>query len=144
MSQPRRLRSHDSATGTGPGEEQITRAHPQIGFFVQVSSGFDPAGDTLELRVEVSPDNEVYAPIDNASPSGTDVMFVTGDDLTETTDDGGNTVYALYTTYHNTPVEYVRANIVTHSGEFEVTTDLYLSGWTQRGASFDYLAETDP
>lgn len=142
MSQPRRLRSHDAATGTGPGESQITRAHPQIGLFVQVSGGFDPGTDTLELRVEVSPDDDVYAPIDNASPVGSDVMFVTGDDLTQTEDSGGNTVYVGYTSYHNAPVEHARVNIVTHSGGFEVTTDMYLSGWTKRGSSFDYLTDT--
>lgn len=142
MSQPRRLRSHDAATGTGPGESEITRAHPQIGLFVQVGSAFDPANDTLELRVEVSPDNDVFAPVDNASPAASDVLFVTGADLTPTQDENSNTVYAAYTSYHNAPVEHARVNIVTHSGGFEVTTDLYLSGWTQRGASFNYLTES--
>lgn len=135
MSQPRRFTSHENATTTGPGEKHKTRAHPQIGFFV-TADGIDPSTDSLEVRLEVSPANTHYAPIDNASPAGQDVMLVTQDDLVES--DADSNVYVQYTTYHNAPIEYIRANIITHSGGFEVTTDLYLSGWTQRGTSFEY------
>lgn len=133
MSQPRRFRSHDNATGTGPGDVLTTRAHPQFGIFIQ-ADGIDPGADTLELTLEVSPDEEVWAPVDNPAPNVQDVFGITQDDLIES----ANGVYTKYTSHHNIPIEYVRTNITGHSGGFEVTTDLYLSGWTQRGASFDY------
>lgn len=141
MSQPRRFRSHENATEAIEGESVITRAHPQYGLFVTVRGAFDPGADELELRVEASPDDEVYAPIDSAAPAIDEIMSVSAEDLTETTDADGNTVYAAFTNYHNAPVEHARVNILTHSGGFEVTTDLYLSGWTQRGASFEYLVD---
>lgn len=141
MSQPRRFRSIDSATEVTEGESTITRAHPQYGLFVVVEGDFDPGESELFLRVEVSPDGEFWAPVTSGAPQIDEVMSVTAADLTETTDDDGNPVYVAYTNYHNAPIENARVNILEHSGGFEVTTDLYLSGWTQRGASFEYLVE---
>lgn len=141
MSQPRRITSHREAVEAGPGESTITRAHPQMGLFVVVGGGFDPENDTLELRLEVSPNDDVFAPVDSGAPAIDDVMFLTGDSLTETVNGDGETVYAAYTSHHNAPVEHARVNILEHSGGFEVTTIMYLSGWTQRGARFEYLAE---
>lgn len=133
MSQPRRFRTIDAQSATGPGKKHKTRAHPQIGVFIQVN-GIDPSVDVLELRLEVSPDGDNWAPIDNASPVTDDVMFF---DQTDLYDDGG--AYTAYTSYHNAPIEYIRANVLTVSGTFDVTVDLFLSGWTQRGASFENL-----
>lgn len=142
MSQPRRFRSQENKTEEGPGESVITRAHPQFGLFVTVrDSDFSPGNDSLEVRMEASADGEIFAPIDSAAPAIDSVMTVESADMHETVDGDGNTVYATFLTYHNAPVEHVRTNIVEHSGGFGVTTDIYLSGWTQRGASFEYLAE---
>lgn len=135
MSEPRQLVGLENATGTGPGNHHKTRAHPQIGMWVETGSDFDPGTDDLELRLEVSPNGDKYAPIDNASPDLSDVMFVDGSDLTETGDS-----YAIYKSYHNAPIEYIRPNIVTHSGGFEVTVYMFLSGWTDRGVSFQELS----
>ena len=133
MSQPRRFRSHDSAVEEGPGTEHKTRAHGQYGMFVQVE-GIDPEVDELEMTLEVSPNNQVWAPVNNPAPANDNIFEVTQDDLVES-EDG---VYAFYTSHHNVPIEYVRSSIITHTGGFEVTVDLYLSGWTQRGASFEH------
>ena len=133
MSQPRRFRSHDSAVEEGPGTEHKTRAHGQYGMFVQVE-GIDPEADELEMTLEVSPNKEVWAPVDNPAPPDDDIFNITQNDLVE--NESG--VYGFYTSHHNVPIEYVRSSIITHTGGFEVTVDLYLSGWTQRGASFEH------
>lgn len=138
MSEPRQLVGLENETGTGPGQEHKTRAHPQIGMWVKAGPNFDPSTDTLELRLEVSPNGEYYAPVDNASPAADDVLFVTGGDLV-----ADNNRYVKYTTYHNAPIEYIRPNIVTHSGGFEVTVYMFLSGWTDRAVSFQELSYRD-
>jgi len=133
MSQPRRFRTVNAQSTVGPGKEHKTRAHPQFGVFVQVS-GIDPAVDVFEMRLEVSPDNEVWAPVDSAAPVVDDLFFFDQDDLSESE----NGMWTLYSSAHNVPIEYVRANVLEVEGDFEVTVDLYLSGWTQRGASFEH------
>lgn len=133
MSQPRRFRTINAQTDPGPGEKHTTRAHPQIGVFVRVD-GIDPGVDTFEMRLEVSPDGEAWAPIDSAAPAIDDTMSFTQDDL----HDSGNDMWTLYSAYHNAPIEYIRGNVLAADGAFEVTVDLYLSGWTQRGASFEH------
>ena len=135
MSEPRQLVGLENVTSTGPGKEHKTRAHPQIGMWVEAGPNFTQGTDSLELRLEVSPNGEYYAPIDNASPVASDIMFVDGDELTE---DGDS--YVLYKSYHNAPIEYIRPNIVTHSGGFEVTVYMFLSGWTDRAVSFQELS----
>jgi hypothetical protein len=105
---------------------------------VEVGPNFDPSTDTLELRLEVSPNGEYYAPVDNASPAADDVLFMSGADLTQNQDR-----YVAYSTYHNAPIEYIRPNIVTHSGGFEVTVYMFLSGWTDRAVSFQQLSYRD-
>ena len=138
MSQPRRFRTVNAQSVEGSGREHKTRAHPQIGVFVRVN-GIDPSVDVFEMRLEVSPDGETWAPIDSAAPAIDDTMFFDQDDLY----DNGNGTFASYNTYHNAPIEYIRANVLTLEGDFEVTVDLYLSGWTQRGASFEYAVFDD-
>jgi len=141
MSQPRRFRSHDSAVEEGPGRVEKTRAHGQFGMFVQVED-FDPEADEFEMTLEVSPNKEVWAPVANPAPADDDIFNVTADDLVDsgllTSDDNDDGVFGFYTSHHNVPIEYVRSSIITHTGGFEVTVDLYLSGWTQRGASFEH------
>jgi len=139
MSQPRRFTSNDGDTEAVPGRAIKTRAHPQVGLFVTVSEEFDPGEDTFELTIEVSPDDETYAEVDNPELDEGDIFKTTQEDVSET--DTGE--YTVYYSYHNVPIEFVRTNIRDHSGGFEITTDLYLSGWTQRGASFDYLVTGD-
>ena len=133
MSQPRRFRTVNAQSTVGPGKEHKTRAHAQIGVFVQVS-GIDPEVDTFEMQLEVSPDSEVWAPIDSAAPAIDNALRFTQDDLS----DAGDGMWALYSSYHNAPIEHIRANVLEVEGDFEVTVDLYLSGWTQRGASFEH------
>lgn len=120
---------------TGPGERQKTRAHPQFGLFVLVE-GIDPANDLFEMRLEVSAEGEYWAPVDSAVPSVSDLFFVDDGDLAETDTTG---TYVFYTSHHNIPVEYVRPNVISNDAGATVTVDVFLSGWTQRGASFDYL-----
>ena len=135
MSQPVRRRTLTQTTEAGAGEELITRAHPQMGLFVTVE-GIDPSVDTFEITLECSPTGEYWARFD--SPPVDDLFFIDQDDLNETHDPN---VYAAYVSQHNQVVELVRPNILEHSGGFEVTVDVFLSGWTQRGSSFDYLKE---
>lgn len=136
MSQPTRRRLFDSETSEGPGETITTRAHPQYGVFLTVT-GIDPGTDTFEFRLEGSPDDVHYAPLDSAAPDIDDLFFVDQNDLTQS--DADSNVYVISLSQHNQLIEHVRPNIITHSGDFEVTCDVYLSGWTQRGASFNYL-----
>ena len=133
MSQPRRFRTVNAQSTVGPGKKHKTRAHPQIGVFVRVD-GIDPDADEFEMRLEVSPDNEAWAPIDSGAPVVDDVMSFDQDDLY----DAGDGMWTLYNSHHNAPIEYIRGNVLTVEGDFEVTVDLYMSGWTQRGASFEH------
>lgn len=134
MSQPTRWKSHDAATSAGAGESERTKAHDKLGFWV-LANGIDPANDTLEVRLEASADDTHYAPIDRGAPNVDDVFYVTAADLTQS--DADSTVYVEYVGGNSFPVEYIRANIVTHSGGFEVTTIPFLQGWTSRGVAYD-------
>lgn len=124
------------ATAEGPGETVKTRAHPQFSVFLTVE-GIDPATDTLEFRLEGSPDDTHYAPLDSAAPDIDDLFFLDQSNLTQS--DADSNVYVAHLSQHNQLIEYVRPNILTYDGSFSVDADVYLSGWTQRGASFDYL-----
>jgi len=136
MSQPTRRKLLSDANSEGPGESVKTRAHPQYAVFLTVE-GIDPAVDTLEFRLEASPDDTHYAPIDSAAPDIDDLFFLDQSNLTQSEADAN--VYVAHLSQHNQLIEYVRPNIVTYDGTFTVDADLYLSGWTQRGASFNYL-----
>lgn len=139
MAKHHRFTSHDAVTGTGPGVAQKTRGHQQHGLWVE-AEGIDPANDTLEIRLEVSPDDVHYAQIDSGAPAVEDVIFLDQTDLEESDDTAG--VYVGYIQGHNIPVEYVRANIASNSAGATVTTYVFLCGWTGRGKSFDDREDT--
>lgn len=139
MAKHRRFTSHDAETQTGPGRSEKTRGHPQFGLWVEVE-GIDPAADSLEVRVEVSPDDEHYAPIHVGAPEVNDAMLLTQDDLVQSDADG--TVYVGYLRAHNNPVEYARVNVVTNDGAHPVTTHLFIGGWSGRGKSFNEREDT--
>jgi len=141
MSQPTRRLSHDRSTQTGPGDSVVTRAHPQMGLFTVVEGVSDIGNVDIELRLEGSPDDVVYAPLDRAAPNVADVFFTNTANLSDTgeTDGNGDAIYANYVASHNQPIEFVRANVITNANAHPITTHIFLSGWTQRGASFDHL-----
>lgn len=133
MAKHRRIDSHDNAGSTGPGTAEKTRGHAQIALWVE-ADGLDPETDQLEVRVEGSPDDTHYAPLDRGAPAVDDTLFLDESDLVESDEEAG--VYVGYIASHQLPVEYVRANIVTHSGGFDVTTHVFIGGWGGRGKSF--------
>lgn len=117
----------------------MTRAHPHMGLFTVVEGVSDIGNVDIELRLEASPDDVVYAPIDR--PNTADAFFTNTANLSDTgeTDGNGDAIYANYIALHNQPIEFVRANVITNANAHPITTHIFLSGWTQRGASFDYL-----
>lgn len=133
MAKHRRFTSHDGATESGAGDAQKTRGHPQHGLWVE-ADGIDPESDTLAVRIEGSPEDVHYAPIDSGAPEVDDVLFIDESDLVQSDADGD--VYVAYVAQHNHPIEYVRANIVDHSGGFDVTTHVYIGGWSGSGKSY--------
>lgn len=129
MARPLKWYSHQGATTTGPGRNQQTKGHNDIGFYVKVYNGFDPGTDTLEVRVEGSHTSEHYAPIDRGAPAVEDALFVNGTDLVQSDED--STVYITYIGVNSFAVSDLRANIVSHSGGFEVDTVVFVNGGPQ-------------
>lgn len=137
MAKGRRFTSHDGVTSAGAGDSQQSRQHTTIGLWVEATN-LDSASDTLEVRVEASPDDTHYAPIDSAAPAVTDALSYTAGDLTQSAAD--NSVYVGYKVLNNVSVEYVRSNITSFTddagGDLEVTTYIFIGGWTGSGKSF--------
>lgn len=138
MAKGRRITSHDEASSAGPGEAQKTRQQTTIGLWVEAHN-FDETNDTLEVRVEGSPEDTHYAPIDRAAPDVEDALLVTGSELTQS--DADSSVYVAYKVLNNVALEFVRANIASFTdsagGDLEVTTYIFIGGWTGRGKSFN-------
>lgn len=144
MSQPIRLTSHDGVNSTGPGKATRTKGHLSFGLYVRVDnvpSGTTPAADDLEVRLEGSATDQHFVPLDYSAPTENDAYFIDGDDLVQSDEDG--TVWAAYVGSNNYPIENVRANIVTFTLDAEVSTYIYLNGWSQRGVSYKAVEERD-
>lgn len=130
MARPLKWKSHDGASGTGPGVEQSTKGHTEIGLYVEAYDGFDPGTDTLEVRVEGTvtyegeTDPQDFAQLDRLTED--DVLNLTEGDLTESDDNSGR--YVGYIGGLGFAVEIVRANIVAYSGTFDVDTTVLVNG----------------
>lgn len=140
MARPLKWKSHDGATGTGPGREQATKGHDQLGLFVEAYNGFDPANDTLDVRVEgtVTYEGDTvpedFAPIDRGAPEVDDSVSLTENELKESDENAGR--YVGYVGANSFPIEIVRANVVTHSGDFDVDTTVIVNGTGQASYRF--------
>ena len=133
MSRPFAVKSHEGATGTGPGETHLTKTHTHLALYVR-TEGFDPGVDDLEITLEGSIDNEHFTPLNGRQPDKDDVFAIDASDFHESSDDSN--VHAAYVTSHNYPIENVRANITTHGGGFEVDTYIIICGNRNAGMSF--------
>ena len=136
MARPLKWKSNDAATETETGRAQSTKGHDEFGLYVKAYDGFDPANDTLEVRVEGSVDEgnvdgnvEDYAPIDRGAPAVEDVLSITQDGVRESDENDG--VYVGYIGSNSFPVESLRASIKAHSGGFSVDTYVLATGSTQ-------------
>jgi len=137
MGKNKQFTSLESATSSGPGEARKTAGHPHLGLFV-IARNLDTANDTLEVRGEVSPDDDEYAQVDIGTTGQDDALSVSTSDFEDQDGDG---TYAAFVTAHNVPVEYVRANITNFTdsadGDLEVDVYVYLTGWTGHGKSYN-------
>jgi hypothetical protein len=132
MARPLKWKSHDAATGTGPGREQSTKGHDDIALFVEAYDGFDPSTDTLEVRVEGTvvyegeTDPQDFAQIDRGAPEVDDALFLDQTDFEDSAENSGR--YVAYVGANSFAIEIVRANIATHSGGFSVDTTVLVNG----------------
>lgn len=140
MARPLKWKSHEGATGTGPGEEQAAKGHDQFGLYLRAYNGFDPGTDNLEVRVEGTVTYkgedvpEDFAPLTRGAPRVADAVALTDGDLTESGENAGT--YVGYVGANSFPIEVVRANILTHSGGFDVTTTVIVNGSGQASYRF--------
>ena len=140
MSRPLKWKSHEGATGTGPGEEQSTKGHDQIGLLVEAYGGFDPSTDDLSVRAEgtVVYDGETnpqdFAQIDRGAPDVDNAVSVDQTEFEESDENSGR--YVAYVGANSFAIEILRANITTHSGGFEVDTSLLVNGSGQSAYRF--------
>jgi len=142
MAKHRRVDSIVGATSTGAGDDEKTRGHTKHGLWVQAQN-LDPANDTLEVRGEVSPDGDVFAPVDSGAPAQDNVLSLTASDLYDTEDPD---VMAGYIQHNDTPAEHIRANVTSFTddagSDLSVTAYVFIGGWTGRGKSFNERQDT--
>lgn len=146
MGKHKRFTSLENATSTGPGESRKTAGHPQLGLYV-VAEGLDPTNDTLEVRGEVSHNNEDFTHVNIGISQNDDVLKVSTQDFVESDVNSG--VYTAYRQAHNVPVEYLRANIISYqdndaTADIAVTAYLYVTGWTGAGKSYNERTDFAP
>lgn len=139
MARPLKWKSHDGATTTGAGDAQSTKGHDDLALFVEAYNGFDPSNDTLEVLVEGTVDYganspEDFAPINSSLPGGGhtlgggtgDNVSVISDDFVESDENSGR--YVAYLGSNSFAVEILRANILSHSGGFDVDSTILVNG----------------
>lgn len=142
MSKPVRITSHEKATTAGPGQSTQTKGHGTIGLFVTVeNASVAPTDTTLEVRLEVAVDDEHYAPINYRAPTENDVFQMSGSEFIQS--DADETTYVRFLSSNSFAVEHLRANIVTLDADYEVTTQVYLTGWTDRGTLYGNQEQRD-
>lgn len=138
MGKHKRFQSHTDATSTGPGASRKTAGHQQIGLLV-VADGLDPSADTLDVRVEVSPNGDDFAPVKFAISGNSGTFNVGANDFAQS--DSDNSIYTAFVQGHNIPVEHVRANIESFTDSsgsgLSVNSYIYLTGWAGDGKSYN-------
>lgn len=129
MSRPLRKQSHSGATSAAAGEAFQTKAHHHIGLFA-VAANLDTANDTLDVRVEASPDRDEWATIDTKQSGVKETrLSLSVGDFEDVDGDGTFTAF-IYAS--DVPVEHIRANITSFSdaasGDLSVDTYLTAAG----------------
>lgn len=139
MSHPQRnSQTFDSA---GVGDGFLTKSHSNIGVFVTLRGDVEPGNESFEFRLEASPDDEFYAPIEYRAPQEVDVFNLVPSDMTivrDTTQGDSETVHVAFVSSNSFAVEYLRPNVLSLSPSgLSAQVDVYLSGQSQRGVQFD-------
>lgn len=116
MARPRYTASVEAAAGAEPGDHLSTGGRKTVSLYVLAESGFDPAADEVEVQLEGSFDGENFAELHWNAAGQVGVV-----DQADFTDPDGNGKFAALVTTSSTAIQYVRANVTTHSGGFDVT-----------------------
>ena len=131
MSRPIKKRSHDAATATGPGAKTRTKGHKVVGIFVSAPN-VEPSVDTVNVEIEVSPDGEHWASVNEG---GGDRGSVSTVDFNES----GN----AYVVVDGIAADYARSRITEYNdaagGDLEVDAWLMATGWTGSGNAFEFI-----
>jgi len=119
MSRPIKNPQFTGATSTGKGSPVRQKGHNSLGLFV-ATSNLDTANDTVEVRVEVSPNGDDWSEI---REQGNDRAVIKTGDL----DENGNGAVKI----HGAPFEWFRARIVTLDDA--ANSDLTVDAWIFAG-----------